>query len=134
MRVSLILLCSALLLACSTRGHPIDVDSIPKIQPGVTTQDQVDRWFGQPNTVSLRGRGGSRWVYEESEQETRSTRFLTRMGRFIASLFGYWTPVAPMDVTYTNTITHRLAIDFDASRVVIDYTYDRHEMPTHSVH
>ncbi len=118
-------------LACATSGRAFDVDSIPKIRPGATTQAEVERWFGRPSGTSVRGSAGTvSWRYDHSETHERSTRTLTRIGWFLATLAGRRVIVPPVDVGYSNTVRHRLEVEFRSDGVVRDYHYQREETPT----
>ena len=121
-------------VACSATGHRFDPDSVPKISPRVSTVQDVNRWFGEPTSVQTRGTGGSSWLYLYEEIERRDTRTITKIGRSIASLFGWRTFFPPVDLAYENRTRHALTVDFDPSGVVRDYTYERTEVPTRRVY
>jgi hypothetical protein len=104
---------------------------VPKIRPGVTTQAEVKRWFGEPTGTSVRGSDGAvSWRYEHRETRERSTRTITRIGWFLASLAGWRMIIPPVDVGYSNTIQHRLDVDFRPDGIVRDYAYHREETPS----
>lgn len=131
---SLWLLLVAALVGCAARGARFDPDSVPRIQPEATTQAEVRRWFGAPTTQEMRGTGTSKWVYFYEERSRRDTRSVTKVGRFLASIFGWRVFFPPVDVAYENTVRHRLAVYFDEEGVVRDYAYERTEIPSKVVY
>jgi outer membrane protein assembly factor BamE (lipoprotein component of BamABCDE complex) len=123
-----------LLLACATRGDRFNVDAVPKIIPGVTSQMEVQRWFGKPNSVRVWGSGGAKWRYVYEEEQHRDTRTITKIGRSLASIFGHRTYIPPVDVAYSKTTRDSLEVQFDAEGTVIDYSYERQAFPTRRVY
>ncbi len=123
-----------LLVACTTRGERFNVDAVPKIIPGYTNQVEVQRWFGEPSSVRVRGTGGAEWRYAYEQEQRHDTRTLTKIGRSIASIFGVRTYLPPVDVAYAQTTRDSLAVEFDDDGIVIDYTYERKEFPTRRVY
>jgi len=123
-----------MLAACATRGDRFNVDAVPKIIPGYTNQEEVLAWFGEPNSVRVWGSGGAEWGYVNEQEERRDTRTLTKIGRSIASIFGVRTYFPPVDVAYANTTRDALAVQFDAEGTVVDYTYERKEVPSRRVY
>ena len=132
-RAAVCLLAAALLSACATRGTHFDVDRVPMIQQGVTTQEDVRRWFGEPNTIRSRGSGISAWVYTYEETKTRDTRTLVRIGQWIAMLFGQRVITPPMGVAYEQTTEHELLVFFDREGIVSEYEYTRRQLPSRRV-
>jgi outer membrane protein assembly factor BamE (lipoprotein component of BamABCDE complex) len=134
-RVQILLVAGlALTLACATRGRAFDPDSVAKIHPGSTTQEQVRQWFGEPVGIQVRSWGGIRWSYLHEEKTRRDTGSITKIGRSIASILGsrvYWPPV---DVAYENHTRHSLEVIFDPDGIVQDYTYERKDVPTRRVY
>ncbi len=127
------LLAAVLLSACATRGTHFDVDKVPMIQQGVSTQEDVRRWFGEPGTIRSRGSGISAWVYSYQETTTRDTRTLARIGEWIAMLLGRHVITPPMGVTYEQETEHELLVFFDREGVVSEYEYTRRHMPSRRV-
>ena len=123
-----------MLLACATRGEDFNVDAVPKIIPGITTADEIEELFGQPASVHVRGSGGAEWRYVYVEEHHSDTRTLTKIGRSIGSIFGVRTYSPPVDVDYSNTERDTLNVQFDDDGIVIDYTYEHQEMPSHRVY
>ena len=119
---------------CSSTGRRFDPDSVPKIRPGVTTARDVQRWFGEPTSVETRGTGGMTWGYRYETQQRRDTRTITKIGRSIASIFGWRTFFPPVDVAYSNRTRHNLRVYFDENSVVRDYTYNRTDEPSQRVY
>ena len=126
--------CLALLGGCASRGRPIDQEMVSHIREGVTTSEDIRAWFGDPGSVRSGADQGSKWRFDHEEQTTRSTSTLTRIGRAIASAFGWRVFSTPLDVEYKNTIRHRLDVWFDAAGVVTDYQYERTETPSRRVY
>ena len=127
-------LCVLLLLAaCATRGREFDVDRVPFIERGLSTQEDVRRWFGEPTSVKSRGSGVSAGGYLYEETETRDTRMLTRIGGWIAALLGYPVHVPPLGARYETRTTHSLQVFFDAEGVVTEYEYTRRQLPTRRI-
>ena len=127
-------LCAGVLLACATRGSSFDVDSVGKIEPGITTQAEVREWFGNPTSIKVRGSGGNEWRYLYEEEKRHDTRTLTKIGRFFASIFGHRVYAPPVDVAYAKTTRYTLNVQFDDFGQVIDYDYERRELPSHRVY
>ncbi len=123
-----------LLLACATRGDRFNADAVPKIIPGVTSQMEVQRWFGKPNSVRVWGSGGSEWRYVYEAEQRHDTRTITKIGRSLASIFGHRTYFPPLDVAYSKTTRDSLEVQFDAEGTVIDYNYERQEFPPRRVY
>ena len=123
-----------LALACATRGRAFDSDSVVKIEPGFTTQEQVRRWFGEPVGTEVTGWGGVRWRYLHEERTRRDTGTITKIGRSIASILGRRVYLPPVDVAYENVTRHELVVFFGEDGVVEDYRYDRQDMPTRRVY
>ncbi len=121
-------------LACASRGDRFNVDAVPKIIPGYTTMVEVKELFGNPNTVRVWGSGGAEWGYVYEEETRRDTRTITKIGRSIASIFGVHTYYPPVDIAYSNKARDTLEVIFDHDGTVIDYTYERKEVPTHKVY
>jgi outer membrane protein assembly factor BamE (lipoprotein component of BamABCDE complex) len=135
MRVAVLSICLLLVPAgCSTTGHPIDEDSVTKIQPYRTTQQDVRRWFGEPASIRYTGHGRSSWRYLHEEHTRRDTGTITKIGRSIASIFGGRAYLPPVDVAYEERTTHRLVVVFDADGTVLDYAYERDTLPTKKIY
>ncbi|MBW2413520.1 MAG: outer membrane protein assembly factor BamE [Deltaproteobacteria bacterium] len=132
-RLLVVLLAALPMAACATRGTDFDVDRVPMIQQGVTTQEDIRRWFGEPNTVRSRGSGISAWTYTYQETETHDTETLVRIGEFIASLFGQRVVTPPLGVAYEQETEHELLVFFDREGVVSEYEYTRRHMPSRRV-
>jgi outer membrane protein assembly factor BamE (lipoprotein component of BamABCDE complex) len=128
--------CIALLLvlACAAQGRRFNVDAIPLITPGVTTQARVVELFGKPTSMRVRSSGRSNWRYIYQETTTRDTGTFTKIGRAVGSILGKRTYYPPVDVRYSNTTRHTLNIEFNPSGTVLDYTYEVKETPTHQVY
>ncbi len=124
----------AVCLACASRGDRFNVDAVPKIILGYTTMVEVKELFGEPNTVRVWGSGGAEWGYVYEEETRRDTRLITKIGRSIASIFGVHTYYPPVDIAYSNKTRDTLEVIFDHDGIVIDYTYEHKEVPTHKVY
>lgn len=123
-----------LVLACTTRGRAFDPDSVVRIEPGWTTQEEIRRWFGDPVAVQTSAYGGTHWGYILEETTRKDTGTITKIGRSIASIFGHRVYVPPVDVAYENTTRHKLTVLFGPDGVVEDYTYERRDIPTRRVY
>jgi len=122
------------LAGCATRGVEFEIDKIPRIEKGVTTREQVDGWFGRPVSLEQRSSGFTVYRYFYEETTTRDTGFFTRIGAFIARLFGYGAYRSPVNVRYQNRVRHELIIAFDPEGVVASHGYERTEMPSKKVY
>lgn len=120
----------ALLAGCATSGVAFDPEMVPHIRNGQTTDEDARRWFGSPRVMRSSGNGGAEWRYFYEEKTTHSTGTITKLGRSIASIFGWRTIYPPLDVEYSNRVRHRLDIWFDELGVVTDYEYERLETPS----
>ena len=124
-------LCIALLaIACASRGRAFDVDRVPFIERGLSTQQDVQRWFGAPTTIKARGSGVSAWGYLYEETDTQDTRMLACIGQWIAMLMGQRVVTPPLGVRYETTTRHTLQVFFDPEGVVTEYEYTRRQTPT----
>jgi hypothetical protein len=119
---------------CATRGVDFDIDKIPRIEKGVTTREQVDGWFGRPVSLEQRSSGFTVYRYFHEETTTRDTGFFTRIGAFVARLFGYGAYRSPVNVRYQNRVSHKLIIVFDPDGVVSSHRYERTEIPSKQVY
>ena len=127
------ILLAILLASCASRGREFSVDSVPLIQRGVTTQEDVKRLFGEPTTIRARGSGVSAWGYLYEETETADTRMLARVGEWIAALLGQRVITPPLGVRYENVTTHELQVYFDTEGIVSEYEYKRRQLPTRRI-
>jgi len=122
------------LSACGSGGRRFSVDSVPNIRRGSWTQQDVRRQFGQPQGVSVRGSGREVWRYQFEESQTLDTGTLSRIGRFVAALFGRGIPGSPINARSTTRTTYRLNVEFNREGVVQDYEYTRDSRPTREVY
>jgi outer membrane protein assembly factor BamE (lipoprotein component of BamABCDE complex) len=135
MRAAILSICLLLAAAgCSTTGRPIDEDSVTKIQPYRSTQQDVRLWFGEPQSVRYNSHGRSSWRYLHEEHKRRDTGTITKIGRSIASIFGGRTYLPPVDLAYEEHTTHRLVVVFDSNGTVLDYAYERDTTPTKKIY
>lgn len=126
------LLGMVLAAGCATRGVHFDREQVSHIRVGATSEAEILEWFGQPQTLRSRPSGFASWRYLYEEEEIRSTRSITRVLRTIGAFFRI--PVfSPVDVEYRNRIRHELVLAMDPSGVVIDYAYERTEIPSKRV-
>lgn len=86
--------CVFLVSSCVSMGRDFPVDSVPKIQIGKTTQQDILRMFGPPWRTGIED-GRTTWTY----------------GRYNYSLIG-------------NSDTYDLVIRFNAQNVVESYTFN----------
>ena len=96
--------------------------------------EQVDGWFGRPVSLEQRSSGFTVYRYFHEETTTRDTGFFTRIGAFIARIFGYGVYRSPVNVRYQNRVRHELIIAFDPDGVVASNGYERTEMPSKKVY
>lgn len=129
----LVLGLAVIAMGCATRGTRFNVDSVDRIVTGVTTRDQIRAWFGGPSMIRENASGRTGWGYEFEETEIRSTHTLSKVGRFVARLFGLRTFFPPVDVTFQKKTRHRLNVIFDRRGVVADYNYERSVTPSRRV-
>jgi outer membrane protein assembly factor BamE (lipoprotein component of BamABCDE complex) len=120
-------------LGCATRGSHFDVDSVDRITPGATTQEEVRRWFGEPGLVRRHASGRTSWGYEFQETQTRSTSSVSKVLRFVAAILGWRYFFPPVDVTYEKSTRHSLSVLFKDG-VVVDFTYERETTPSKRIH
>jgi hypothetical protein len=132
-RISLAL-CCVLALACATSGRTFNVDSIPKIQRGAWRLADVQREFGRPQGVSVRGSGYTVWRYRSEERSSTDTGTITRIGAFIAGLLGRNVIGSPINVRRSNVTYYQLDVEFNADGFVTDYQYTREDRPSSEVY
>jgi outer membrane protein assembly factor BamE (lipoprotein component of BamABCDE complex) len=123
----------AVALGCATRGTRFDVDSVNRITPGLSTQDDVRRWFGEPGLVRQHANGSVHWGYDFTETQTRSTSSVSKVLRFVAAILGWRYFFPPLDVTYEKSTRHKLVVLFQDG-VVVDFTYERETTPSKRVY
>jgi outer membrane protein assembly factor BamE (lipoprotein component of BamABCDE complex) len=123
-----------LLVACASRGARFDVDKLPRIQEGVTTQAQIQEWFGPPLSAKRRPSGLTTYRYLHEDESVRDTGLFSRIGEFIATLFGYRGVRSPVNVRYKNVVRHELVLLFDPDGVVTTYGYERSETPSKQIY
>lgn len=121
-------------MACATSGRPFNADAIPKIERGKWRQADVQRQFGQPQGVSVRGSGYQVWRYRSEERSSTDTGTLTRIGAFIARILGRNVITSPVNVRTSNVTYYQLDVEFDAQGVVTDYQYTRETQPSREVY
>ncbi len=129
-----LVLLALLALACASSGTKFDADSVPRIRPEQSTEADVRKIFGEPTSIAVAGTGGARWRYFYEETTTRDTGTLTKIGRSIASVFGFGMFWPPVDIAWEKRTRHDLVVFFDSEGVVRDYTYERTEVPTRRVY
>ena len=127
------LLICVLALGCASRGVPFDREQVSHIEVGRTDESQLLEWFGEPQTMRSRPSGFSSWRYMHEAQEIRSTRSVMRVLRSIGQFFRLGWLFAPVHVEYRNTVRHELVVALDPAGVVIDYAYERTEIPSKQV-
>jgi outer membrane protein assembly factor BamE (lipoprotein component of BamABCDE complex) len=131
---SRLLLLLALLAACASGGTPIDADSVTKIRPGASTQEDVRRWFGAPTAIRHTGSGKQTWRYEHVQHTRRDTGTITKIGRSITSILGARMIWPPVDVAYEETVRDELEVFFDPDGRVLDYSYEHSKVPSKRVY
>ncbi len=62
---------AALTLGCASITRPplFDARRIRSIEQGVTTQAEIEQWFGEPTDFEVRATGTSVWRYERRRRE-----------------------------------------------------------------
>jgi hypothetical protein len=80
-RISLILFVTGC-IGCASAGRPIAQQNVSKIKTGVTTEADLVRMFGPPNSKSLTSDGKilMMWIYSESQ--VKGTTFIPIVGAF----------------------------------------------------
>lgn len=119
---------------CATSGRRFEPDSVPKIAPGRTTQEEIGDMFGPPLSVRGDSAGRSVWRYDYREEVTHDTRTLSRIGAFLVRLFGGRSVPTPVNVAYSNETRHELTVFIGADGIVDDYTYERSENPRRRIY
>lgn len=123
-----------LVAGCAAGGRTFPTDKIPRIEPGLTTTQQVRDWFGEPLSIRTRGLGGSTWRYEQRDANTADTGTLSRIGSTVSGVLGGPRTRSPVNVAYTNETRHRLVVWFDQDDVVADYEYEKSETPSKRIY
>jgi hypothetical protein len=123
----------ALLVGCATHGNRFDVDSVDRITPGVSTEEDLRRWFGAPTLIRQHASGRTGWGYEFHETQTRSTTTISKILRFVGAILGWRYLNPPLDLTYEKSTRHSLSVLFQEG-VVVDFTYEREVTPSKRVY
>ncbi|MGQ9812018.1 MAG: hypothetical protein ACUVQ2_01175 [Dissulfurimicrobium sp.] len=92
--IAILAICVFLINSCVSMGRDFPVDSVPKIQIGKTTQQDIVRMFGPPWRTGIED-GKTIWTY----------------GRYNYSLIG-------------SSNTYDLVIRFNAQNIVESYTFN----------
>jgi len=82
----------------------------------------------------VRGSGFQLWRYRYEERRTMDTGTLTRIGAFIARLFGRPGVGSPINVRSSDVTLYQLDVEFDREGVVRDYTYSSETRPSRQVY
>lgn len=71
------------LVSCASVGTPIAQQNVRNIKPGVTTEADLLRLFGNPNTKTLdsNGRVVMMWIYSAAQANAKS--FIPLVGPFV---------------------------------------------------
>ena len=123
-----------LVAACATRGRDFDVDRVPHLRPGTTTQQEVTTWFGEPLGVRVDAGHGVRWHYLYEEEVRKDTGILGRIARAVGAVFGQRVITSPVNVADVDRTRHDLRVWFDREGVVRDYSYERRDIPSTRVY
>lgn len=67
LRAAFLASCLALGACATTTGHPYDTEAASHFEDGKTTEAQVRRALGEPETAQDRGGGTTMWVYSSSK-------------------------------------------------------------------
>lgn len=118
---------------CASSGHRFDVDTVARIQRGVTQREQVRAWFGAPTSVQS-WQSGSRWGYFFEETTEADTGFLRKVWRAVSAWFGWPFFPSPVDVEFKHTVRHELDVYFSPDGTVEDYVYERETIPSRRVY
>lgn len=77
-----ILITAALLAGCASAGRPIAQQNVSQIKTGVTTETDLVRLFGPPNSKSLSSEGKTLMMWVYSESQVKGTTFIPIVGAF----------------------------------------------------
>jgi hypothetical protein len=126
----------ALALSCASGPSelPLDAVQVRTIERGVTTRDEIERWFGAPTDFEESDSGASMWRYE------RRWRELARPGaarRVVCSSVG-WLPVVGWPLIWLESCTYierreELELHFTPERVVAEVAFDEERVPVERV-
>jgi hypothetical protein len=121
-------------LGCASGGRRFNADAVPAIQRGRWTQRDVQRQFGPPTGVQVRGSGNQVWNYRYNERSSADTGTITRIAGFVVAVLGGPFIGSPVNVRSSNSTRYALDVEFDQRGVVTDYTYSRQSDPSSEVY
>ena len=100
---------------------------VERIEPGVTTQDQVHVWFGQPDAVRVDNLGAAEWGYSHDLNGGRIRGTIERfehwvvepVDRFMNEVVFYPPSSAPLSEARSD----QLSVSFGPDGVVTQFAY-----------
>jgi hypothetical protein len=126
-RVILVCLLSA--TACASPQPKLSRDRVAAVERGVTTQEQIRTWFGEPTGLELAADGSSTWRYEYERSEVaragRSRTALCTANRlpYLQSLL-FWFRVCD-----EVRVVEEMVLSFTVNLVVDTFKFARIEFP-----
>ena len=127
---------AALDLGCASGAPepPLDAVRVRTIERGVTTRDEIERWFGAPTDFEERDSGASMWRYE------RHWRELERPGAargVLCSSVGRL-PVVNWPLIWLESCTYverreELELHFTPERIVAAVAFDEERVPVERI-
>ena len=120
-----VLLLLSLSVACATSGRPIESDRVSQIELNITSQDEIQEWFGEPTGTRLRAKRGSTWIYAYKRAKGVDTGLLSRLAKDAAEIAG--SPIkggrTPVGAKLGRSNQQILKVDFDLDGIVVDFAY-----------
>lgn len=103
--------------------------SVDQIEPGVTDQDQVRVWFGQPDAVRVDNLGAAEWGYSRDLRRSRIRGAIEQFDRGVAEpLDRFFDEVLfypPLSRPVEMRAADQLSVSFGPNGVVTQFAYRR---------
>lgn len=108
----IVIYCLILMLfsGCMSIGNPKaqNENNLSQLQKGVSTQQDVYRLYGQPQTRTQLSNGNQQWHYLHTDVDMSPSTFI---------------PIAGLFIGETNTNSHNLLFTFDRYGVLRDFRH-----------
>lgn len=128
MRKSILWLVLALVIgACATPESLPTAEAVRRLQPGITSQQQVRQWLGEPEAIRVDLLGAARWNYAVTEKVGRLEAFQGTLKRWliqpVSTFFDQQIYYPPLGAKDPAPDEGSLSVAFGADGVVMKYSF-----------